>query len=106
MAEGEAEDPVAEAEEDLEPEEDPVELGPPKPLNTCVGFTPPDVEDPVAELPAEVVEVDALIRVGFWAPQGLSARHADSHALSWLQLSTHWLPNVTHSKYGIVRENS
>lgn len=48
----------------------------PKPVNTCVGFEP-DIDDPVADPEVAVVLVVlALIRVGFWAPQGLSVLHA------------------------------
>lgn len=46
-----------------------------------------------------------LTRRGSWAPQGLSSRHEDAHALS-LQASTHWFPHSMHMWYGSVREYS
>lgn len=86
-----------------------------------VGLEDPDpllepalvVEADVSVLSSEDAVVDGeelevvvvLTGLGFWAPQGLSTRHAVWQAESWeAHAATHWSPYVVHSKYGMVWE--
>lgn len=77
---------------------------PPRPVYTIPAEL---VVAPAGRLVAvEVVEVVTLTRVGFWAPQGLSALQLLEQMLSEPHAATHCWPYSVQMKYGRVWEYS
>jgi len=71
---------------------------PPKPVNTAPPEAVPAAEPPLVAVADMVLIVDVFTRVGFWAPHGLSSRHADWQEESPPQLFTQLVLVCVHRK--------